>query len=211
MRSTSLLLVCGLAMVLHVPLLAEAQEATARPAENSPPATSPPAPAAVPVSATSSTPTAADVTERVDAHHERAKRHYHAKEYSAAASEWTEAYKLDPSDHITLFNIAHCHRRLGALKESVRYLHQFVSVTQKDEGTDADLDRNRLIATREIEDLNKLIELQEARERERRRPAWKKPAFWGILGSVTAAIGISLGVGLGVGLRDNRPVADFSF
>ena len=57
-----------------------------------------------------------------------------------------------------------------------------------------------------IQELTALLEKQEQIERERRKPAWRKPWFWGLVGGGVALVATGLGLGLGLGLRDTRTV-----
>lgn len=143
------------------------------------------------------------VFEEADKHQDTATKYFKAGQYESAIREWEIVYQLDPIQVITQFQIAQSYRRAGKTRDARRYFHYYL---EKDPHTSL---RNEV--QNYIVELDNVIALEDQRERERRRPVWRKPWFWGVLGTAMVATGVSLGVGLGYGLRDTRQPIDFSF
>jgi tetratricopeptide (TPR) repeat protein len=132
----------------------------------------------------------------------RARTSFNAGQYAVAAQELEAAYKLKPNANY-LFSIAQCQRRAGHHREARSLYQRFLS-----ESPETPL---KLETTNYISELNILITQDDAIEKERKRPVWKKPWFWGVVGSATVAAAVALGVGLGVGLKDKAATIGFSF
>jgi tetratricopeptide (TPR) repeat protein len=126
----------------------------------------------------------------------QARQHFNAGQYDQAIERLTLAYGLRPRPEY-LFSIAQSYRRAGKNREALRAYQRFLRVAP-----DSNL---RSEAGNYIGELTLLLRQQEAAERERRRPVWRRPWFWGVLGSATVAAGVALGVGLGVGLQQPPP------
>jgi tetratricopeptide (TPR) repeat protein len=140
------------------------------------------------------------IDEQVQERLARARTHFSAGRYDDAIVELQSAYKLKPNPNY-LFSIGQSHRRAGRHHEALDSYRRFLKESQNTP--------LRVETTNYITELTTLIRQQEAIELERRRPVWKKPWFWGVLGSSAAAL--ALGIGLGVGLRDTTETIGFSF
>lgn len=178
-------------------------QSVARADEPEPEPEPPPGPA-VPTAAAAAAPADSGafgtVEEQVQERLAKARSYFSASQYDAAISELQAAYRLKANPNY-LFSIAQSHRRAGRHREALSYYQRFLTESQN--------------TPLKVETLNYITELrtllvqEEAIERERKRPVWKKPWFWGVLGSSAAAV--ALGVGLGVGLRDSTETIGFSF
>lgn len=140
------------------------------------------------------------IDEQVQERLARARALFAAGQYDAAISELQAAYGLKANPNY-LFSIAQSHRRAGRHREALSFYQRFLR-----ESPNTPL---RAETTSYITELTTLIRQQETLETERRRRVWKKPWFWGVLGSSAAAV--ALGIGLGVGLRDGTESISFSF
>lgn len=135
--------------------------------------------------------------DRVDAHVQKASEHFSAGRFKDSAKELRAAHELDPQP-IFLFNIAQSFRRSQQLRDALSYYQRYLLADPK---TSLRAETNGY-----IQELTVLLEKQEQLERERRKPAWRKPWFWGLVGGGVALVATGLGLGLGLGLRDTRTV-----
>lgn len=141
----------------------------------------------------------ASVDEQVDGHVQRSIDAFTSGRYEQSVRELSAAHALDPQP-IFLFNIAQSYRRWQRLREALSYYQQFLK---------ADPKTSLRAETRGyIQELSALLEKQEQLERERRKPAWRKPWFWGLVSGGVALVATGLGLGFGLGLRDDRTVID---
>lgn len=141
-----------------------------------------------------------DVAQRVREHNQRADQHFQERQYERCIQELEAAYVLDP-DPLYLFNIAQSYRRLRRHKDALAAYRRFLS--------QAPTTPLKTETQSYMVELDVLIQQEETLHRERTRPLWKKPWFWGILGSAAVVVGVSLGAGLTLGLRTQRE--DFAF
>ena len=141
--------------------------------------------------------TDSNLEDRVDAHVQQASDHFSAGRYKESAAELRAAHDLDPQP-IFLFNIAQSLRRGQQLKDALASYQRYLVADPK---TSLRAETNGY-----IQELTALLEKQEQLEREKRKPAWRKPWFWGLMGGGVALIATGLGLGLGLGLRDTRTV-----
>ena len=132
-------------------------------------------------------------------HVEEATEHFGKGRYADCVRSLRAAYALNPQP-IFLFNIAQSFRRGQLLREALSMYRQFLAADP----------RTSLRAETQgyIQELTVLIERQDQLERERRKPAWRKPWFWGLIGGGVATVALGLGLGLGLGIRDERTVID---
>ncbi len=158
---------------------------------------SPPAPAAEHEPPPAPPKTDPSVEDQVDAHVQKASEHFSAGHYRDSAAELRAAHDLDPQP-IFLFNIAQSLRRGQQLKEALSYYQRYLVADPK---TSLRAETNGY-----IQELTALLEKQEQLEREKRKPAWRKAWFWGLMGGGVALVATGLGLGLGLGLRDTRTV-----
>ena len=135
--------------------------------------------------------------DRVDAQVQMASEHFAAGRYRESAQSLRAAHDLDPQP-IFLFNIAQSLRRGQQLRDALGYYQRYLVADPK---TSLRAETNGY-----IQELTALLEKQEQIERERRKPAWRKPWFWGLVGGGVALVATGLGLGLGLGLRDTRTV-----
>ncbi len=135
--------------------------------------------------------------DQVDAHVQKASDHFSAGRYKDSAASLRAAHDLDPQP-IFLFNIAQSLRRGQQLKEALTFYQRYLVADPK---TSLRAETNGY-----IQELTALLEKQEQLEREKRKPAWRKPWFWGLMGAGVAVVATGLGLGLGLGLRDTRTV-----
>lgn len=142
------------------------------------------------------------IDEMVRQHVQAARTHFASGHYDQAIIELESAYKLRPNANY-LFSIAQSHRRAGRNRKALSEYQRFLS---------ADPNSSLRNETQNyIGELRTLIQQEDAIERERKRPIWKKGWFWGVVASSTAVVGVSLGVGLGVGLKDSTQTINLSF
>lgn len=139
------------------------------------------------------------VDDQVDAHVQAATEHFAAGRYAQSVQELTAAHTLDPQP-IFLFNIAQSLRRGQRLRDALAYYQRYLSVDPKSS--------LRAETHGYIQELKVILERQDQLERERRKPAWRKPWFWGLIGGSVALVATGLGLGLGLALQDNRTVID---
>lgn len=135
--------------------------------------------------------------DQVDAHVQKASDHFSAGRYKDSAAALRAAHDLDPQP-IFLFNIAQSLRRGQHLKEALTFYQRYLVADPK---TSLRAETNGY-----IQELTALLEKQEQLEREKRKPAWRKPWFWGLMGAGVAVVATGLGLGLGLGFRDTRTV-----
>lgn len=140
------------------------------------------------------------VEEQVQQRVTRARLAFTAGQYDAAQLDLEAAYKLKSNANY-LFSIAQCHRRSGRNRQALSVYQRFLKA---DPATALKLETMSYIS-----ELNILISQDDAIQKEKKRPIWKKGSFWAILASATVAAGVALGVGLGVGLRDNTETIGF--
>lgn len=137
------------------------------------------------------------VEDQVDAQVQKASEHFSAGRYRESASALRAAHDLDPQP-IFLFNIAQSLRRGQQLQEALSFYQRYLVADPK---TSLRAETNGY-----IQELTVLLEKQEQLEREKRKPAWRKAWFWGLMGGGVALVATGLGLGLGLGLRDTRAV-----
>ncbi len=142
------------------------------------------------------------IDEMVRQHVQAARTHFGSGHYDQAIIELESAYTLRPNANY-LFSIAQSHRRAGRNRKALAEYQRFLSA---DPNSSLRNETQNYIA-----ELRILIQQEDAIERERKRPIWKKGWFWGVVASSTAVVGVSLGVGLGVGLKDSTQTINLSF
>lgn len=151
-----------------------------------------------------------------------------AAEWDAAVGEYWAAYELKPQALI-VFNVAQTYRKAGRLTEALalyqRYLQEEPGspLSAEIEGYSAEINQHLLEqqheadrqAAQRLAKANALLskrltemERQKASQGPPARPRaiYRRPWFWGLLGTATA--GLALGIGLGIGLQPRLPEVD---
>jgi tetratricopeptide (TPR) repeat protein len=152
----------------------------------------------------------------------RATQHFKNHAYTAAAEALSRAYELDPRP-LFLFNIGQAYRLADRPREAVAAYGQFLAVAPKHalspeaKGYVETLrglivERERAAATEQALEAERQM-VQAAREAARqaeaklnearqRAPIYKRPWFWGLIGSVAASVVVAGAVG---GYYANQP------
>jgi hypothetical protein len=133
--------------------------------------------------------------------------------YLEAASELNLAYALVPQP-IYLFNIAQAYRKAQRAAAAKVMYEKFLEAAP-----------NHPLAPEArgyMADMEALAHAQEARndaqealsrEKQRPKPIYKRPVFWGVLGTVVGVSAIAIGLGIGLSRRDpatNGGIVDLS-
>ncbi len=151
----------------------------------------------------------ADAQDAIEAqvrdHVAKGKQFHLQKQFALSIREWEAAYRLSPKPTY-LFNIATDHYRAGHLKEALAGYRLFLA-----KEPEHPVPSLRLEANSNIADIQTILRQQAELDREKKRPLWRKPWFWGVLASATVATGVALGVGLGLGLKDTREMISETF
>lgn len=128
------------------------------------------------------------------AHVQQARVLFGSGQYDKAITELEAAYRLRPNSNY-LFSIAQCHRRAGRNRVAYGAYERFL---RADPNTALRQETQNYMT-----ELLIVIRQEEAQERERKRPVWRKPWFWGAVAGSAAAAALALGIGLGVGLKED--------